>query len=40
MHTEIWSGNLKEMDYLGDLVVGERIILKRILEKRGCEDGD
>jgi hypothetical protein len=30
----VWSGNLKARDYLEDLDVNERIILRRILKNR------
>jgi hypothetical protein len=35
MHIKSWLGNLKGRDhYLGDLSIGERIILKFILKKQ------
>jgi hypothetical protein len=33
VHTALWWGNLKEIDYVEDLGIGGRIILKRILRK-------
>jgi len=33
MHTEFWSGNLKESDHFEGLGVDETIILEWILEK-------
>jgi hypothetical protein len=33
MYTRYWWGNLGERDHLGDQVVDERIILRRIFRK-------
>ena len=33
MHTGFWWGDVWERDHLGDLVVDEKIILKRIFDK-------
>jgi hypothetical protein len=37
MYTRFWWGNLTEKDYLVDLGIGERMILKWIFKKWGGE---
>jgi hypothetical protein len=37
METEFWLENLKEIVYLEDLGIDEKIILEWILDKEGCK---
>jgi hypothetical protein len=38
VHTEVMWGNLRERDYLEDLTIDERIILKWIFKKLNWEE--